>query len=78
MDGSKTRFWKDIWHEKGNMEDLFPDIYNLSMFQQNAIAYVARTLKVNRCMSDPPKIVYSWRIRHGCGIKSEGSAQLRL
>ncbi|KAG5623027.1 hypothetical protein H5410_008245 [Solanum commersonii] len=29
MDGSKNRFWKDIWHEKGNMEDLFPDIYNL-------------------------------------------------
>ncbi|WMV39939.1 hypothetical protein MTR67_033324 [Solanum verrucosum] len=38
MDGNKTRFWKDIWHEKGNMEDLFPDIYNLIMFQQSTIA----------------------------------------
>ncbi|WMV13963.1 hypothetical protein MTR67_007348 [Solanum verrucosum] len=38
MDVSKTRFWKDIWHEKGNMEDLFPDIYNLIMFQQSTIA----------------------------------------
>ncbi|WMV28367.1 hypothetical protein MTR67_021752 [Solanum verrucosum] len=38
MDGSKNRFWKDIWHEKGNMEDLFPDIYNLIMFQQSTIA----------------------------------------
>ncbi|KAG5621168.1 hypothetical protein H5410_006386 [Solanum commersonii] len=38
MDGNKTRFWKDNWHEKGNMEDLFPDIYNLIMFQQSTIA----------------------------------------
>ncbi|WMV38389.1 hypothetical protein MTR67_031774 [Solanum verrucosum] len=38
MDGSKTRFWKDIWHEKGNMADLFLDIYNLIMFQQSTIA----------------------------------------
>ncbi|WMV60154.1 hypothetical protein MTR67_053539 [Solanum verrucosum] len=38
MDGNKTRFWKDIWHEKGNMEDLFPDIYNLIMLQQSTIA----------------------------------------
>jgi len=28
VDGSKTRFWKDEWHEKGNLEVLFPDIYN--------------------------------------------------
>lgn len=38
MDGNNTGFWKDIWHERGNMEDLFPDIYNLIMFQQSTIA----------------------------------------
>ncbi|KAG5586645.1 hypothetical protein H5410_047079 [Solanum commersonii] len=31
----------------------------------------------NGCMSDSPKIVYFWRIRDECGIKSEESAQLR-
>ncbi|KAG5605850.1 hypothetical protein H5410_027342 [Solanum commersonii] len=29
---------KDEWHEKGNLETLFPDIYNLTMFQQRTIA----------------------------------------
>ncbi|CAN4098324.1 unnamed protein product [Withania somnifera] len=35
---NKTRFGKDNWHEKGNMEVLFPGIYNLAVFQQNTIA----------------------------------------
>ncbi|WMV42188.1 hypothetical protein MTR67_035573 [Solanum verrucosum] len=34
----KTRFWKDNWHENGNMEILFPDIYNLVLSQQSTIA----------------------------------------
>ncbi|WMV12148.1 hypothetical protein MTR67_005533 [Solanum verrucosum] len=36
--GNKIKFWKDEWHEKGNLETLFPDIYNLAMFQQRTIA----------------------------------------
>ncbi|KAH0757141.1 hypothetical protein KY290_020634 [Solanum tuberosum] len=32
----------------------------------------------NWCVSDSPIVVYFWRIRDGCGIKSEESAQLRL
>ncbi|KAG5581637.1 hypothetical protein H5410_052264 [Solanum commersonii] len=32
----------------------------------------------NGCMSDSPKVVYFWRIRDRCGIKSEESAQLSL
>uniref|UniRef100_A0A0V0IJ35 Putative ovule protein n=1 Tax=Solanum chacoense TaxID=4108 RepID=A0A0V0IJ35_SOLCH len=31
----------------------------------------------NGCMLDSPKVVYFWRIRDGCSIKSEESAQLR-
>lgn len=27
--GNKIKFWKDQWHEKGKLETLFPDIYNL-------------------------------------------------
>ncbi|KAG5587232.1 hypothetical protein H5410_047666 [Solanum commersonii] len=46
------------------------------------IYYVAQTLQkfknVNWCMSDSPEVVYFWRIRHGCGIKSEESVELRL
>ena len=26
VDGSKKRFWKDEWNEKGNLEVLLPDI----------------------------------------------------
>uniref|UniRef100_A0A0V0IUA5 Putative ovule protein n=1 Tax=Solanum chacoense TaxID=4108 RepID=A0A0V0IUA5_SOLCH len=33
---------------------------------------------VNGCMSDSPKIVYFWRIGHGCGIESEESVPLRF
>lgn len=33
MDGNKTKFWKDVWYEEGNMESLFPDIYNLVLGQ---------------------------------------------
>ncbi|KAG5617959.1 hypothetical protein H5410_017783 [Solanum commersonii] len=36
--GNKIKFWKDEWHEKGNLETLFPDRYNLAMFQQRTIA----------------------------------------
>ncbi|WMV36653.1 hypothetical protein MTR67_030038 [Solanum verrucosum] len=36
--GRKTMFWKDNWHEKGNLEELFPDVYNLVTFQQGFIA----------------------------------------
>uniref|UniRef100_A0A0V0HRT8 Putative ovule protein n=1 Tax=Solanum chacoense TaxID=4108 RepID=A0A0V0HRT8_SOLCH len=36
--GNKIKFWKDEWHEKGNLETLFPDSYNLAMFQQRTIA----------------------------------------
>ncbi|KAG5591118.1 hypothetical protein H5410_041632 [Solanum commersonii] len=35
LDGRKTRFWKDNWHESGNMEILFPDIYNLVLRHLN-------------------------------------------
>ncbi|WMV13372.1 hypothetical protein MTR67_006757 [Solanum verrucosum] len=38
VDGSKTGFWKDEWHEKGNLEVLFPDIYNIVLGQHNTIA----------------------------------------
>jgi len=38
MNGRKTKFWKDEWHEKGNLEALFPDIFNLALFQQRSIA----------------------------------------
>ncbi|KAG5615409.1 hypothetical protein H5410_015233, partial [Solanum commersonii] len=27
FDGRKTMFWKDNCHEKGNLEELFPNIY---------------------------------------------------
>ncbi|KAF3636771.1 Protein PEROXIN-4 [Capsicum annuum] len=37
--------------------------------------YVARTLQ-NGCVPDSPKVVHFWRIRLGCGIKSEESARL--
>ena len=33
VDGIKTGFWKDNWHEKGNLEELFPDVNNLVTFQ---------------------------------------------
>lgn len=36
--GVKIKFWKDEWHEKGNLEILFPDAYNLAQFQQKTIA----------------------------------------
>lgn len=32
-DGAKTVFWKDDWHEAGNMETLFLDINNLVLHQ---------------------------------------------
>lgn len=35
--GNKTKFWKEEWHEKGNLEILFPDIYNLVLSQQRTI-----------------------------------------
>ncbi|WMV55241.1 hypothetical protein MTR67_048626 [Solanum verrucosum] len=38
FDGRKTMFWKDNWNEKGNLEELFPDVYNLVTFQQGFIA----------------------------------------
>ncbi|KAM3342123.1 hypothetical protein P3S68_027089 [Capsicum galapagoense] len=43
------------------------------------VAYVPRGLfkNVNGCVSDSSNLMYFWRIRHGCGIKSEDSAQLR-
>ena len=33
-------------------------------------------INVKGCVSDAPKLVYFWRIRHGCGIKNEESTQL--
>lgn len=36
--GSRTRYWKDEWHIKRNLEVLFPDIYNIVLGQQNTIA----------------------------------------
>ncbi|KAG5616016.1 hypothetical protein H5410_015840 [Solanum commersonii] len=33
---------------------------------------------VNGCVSDSPKVVYFWRIRHEGGIKSEESTQLTV
>ncbi|WMV14421.1 hypothetical protein MTR67_007806 [Solanum verrucosum] len=38
LDRRKTMFWKDNWHEKGNLEELFPDVYNLVTFQSGFIA----------------------------------------
>ncbi|KAG5610795.1 hypothetical protein H5410_022076 [Solanum commersonii] len=38
VDGIKTRFWKDDWHEEENMETLFPNIHNLVLQQQSTIA----------------------------------------
>lgn len=33
---------------------------------------------INGRVSDSPKVVHFWRIRYGCGIRSEDSTQLRL
>jgi len=41
--GNKTKFWKDEWHESGNLELLFPDIYNLVLSQQRTIAEIWTT-----------------------------------
>ncbi|WMV22162.1 hypothetical protein MTR67_015547 [Solanum verrucosum] len=41
--GNKTKFWKDKWHESGNLELLFPDIYNLVLSQQRTIAEIWTT-----------------------------------
>ncbi|WMV17749.1 hypothetical protein MTR67_011134 [Solanum verrucosum] len=38
VDGAKTRFWKEDWHEAGNLETPFPDIHSLVLQQQNTIA----------------------------------------
>lgn len=38
VDGAKTIFWKDDWHEADNMEILFLDIYSLAPHQQSTIA----------------------------------------
>lgn len=38
VDGTKTRFWKEDWHEAGNLETLFPDISNMIFQQQTTIA----------------------------------------
>lgn len=38
LDGNKTSFWKDKWHEVGNLEMAFPDIYNLTLHHQSAVA----------------------------------------
>ncbi|WMV30815.1 hypothetical protein MTR67_024200 [Solanum verrucosum] len=38
VDGAKTRFWKEDWHEAGNLESLFPDIHTLVLQQQSTIA----------------------------------------
>lgn len=35
-------------------------------------------INVKGCVSDAPKLVYFWRIRHGCGIESKESTQHRL
>ena len=37
-DGAKIVFWKDDWHEAGNMETLFLHIYNLVLHQHSTIA----------------------------------------
>ncbi|KAK4377328.1 hypothetical protein RND71_003624 [Anisodus tanguticus] len=36
--GAKIEFWKDVWHEAGNMKSLFPDIHNSVLHQQRSIA----------------------------------------
>lgn len=38
LDGNKTSFWKNNWHEVGNLEMIFPDIFNLVLHQQKAVA----------------------------------------
>ncbi|KAG5576649.1 hypothetical protein H5410_056783 [Solanum commersonii] len=38
VDGAKTRFWKEDWHEAGNLETLFPEIHTLVLQQQSTIA----------------------------------------
>ncbi|KAG5620221.1 hypothetical protein H5410_005439 [Solanum commersonii] len=35
--GEKTEFWKDVWHEAGRLEVLYPDIYSLVSHQQKTI-----------------------------------------
>ncbi|KAG5624010.1 hypothetical protein H5410_009228 [Solanum commersonii] len=37
---NKTKFSKYEWHELGNLELLFPDIYNLVLSQQRTIAEI--------------------------------------
>ena len=38
VDGAKTRFWKEEWHEAGNLETLFLDIHTRVFQQQSTIA----------------------------------------
>lgn len=44
MNGEKTDFWKDDWHEVGIMKNLFPDMHNVVLTQQSTIAEL-RTLQ---------------------------------
>ncbi|KAG5577906.1 hypothetical protein H5410_058040 [Solanum commersonii] len=37
VDGAKTRFQKEDWHEAGNLETLLPDIYTLVLQLQSTI-----------------------------------------
>lgn len=38
LDGNKTSFWKNNWHEVGNLEMIFPAIFNLVLHQQKTVA----------------------------------------
>ncbi|KAG5587195.1 hypothetical protein H5410_047629 [Solanum commersonii] len=35
----KQNFWKDVWHETGRLEVLYPDTYSLVSHQQETIIF---------------------------------------
>lgn len=38
VDGNKTNFWNDNWHEVGVLKVAFPDIFNLTFPSSNSVA----------------------------------------
>lgn len=78
---NKAVFWLDERNFELSIFDLYYTCYTEFIWTQ-LLAFQHKVLllelfkNVKGCTSDSPKVVYIWRIRHGCGIKSEESAQL--
>lgn len=50
----------------------------ISLHGQTRAMLLGLFKKINGYVSDSLKLVYTWRIRHGCRIKSEEVAQHRM